>query len=85
MTELPRKKELLPALLKIMERENRTMTVTEMNDMVAEFLQIPQELLEIEDANFAGTEYSYRMRWVRTQLKQDGIIENVSRGLWKLK
>ena len=54
------------------------------NDAVAKNLNISDELLSIEDANCTGTEYSYRMRWARTELKQKGKIKNVERGEWRL-
>lgn len=84
MERLPQKKDLMSATLEVMKQQNRIMSTSEINDAVATFLDIPEELLTIEDANFTGTEYSYRMRWVRTQLKQDGLITNVKRGEWKL-
>ncbi len=84
MKELPQKKELMVATLEVMAKEDKVYSTSELNDLVAKYLQIPDDLLEIEDANFSGTEYSYRMRWVRTQLKQDGKLLNVKRGEWKL-
>nr|WP_314987699.1 winged helix-turn-helix domain-containing protein [uncultured Stomatobaculum sp.] len=58
------------------------MKTADINDAVANCLDIPEELLLLEDANCTGTEYSYRMRWARTELKQKGIIQNVKRGEW---
>ena len=40
------------------------------------------EILEIEDANCAGTEYAYQMRWIRTDMKKRGLIKNPERGYW---
>lgn len=61
---------------------NKKMTAAELNDAVASKLQIPEDLLAIEDANCTGTEFSYRMRWVRTTMKKKGILENPERGIW---
>lgn len=58
------------------------MTSQEMNDQVAQKLELSEELLSIEDANCSGSEYSYRIRWARTLLKQRGMICNPSRGFW---
>lgn len=60
------------------------LSTSEMNDLVAKQLKIPDELLIIEDVNCSGTEFSYRMRWARTELKQKGLIENIVRGKWRL-
>lgn len=81
MVSLPNHKALLEAVVVIMQN-HRQMTAAEMNAAVANHLQIPQELLELEDANFTGTEFSYRMRWVRTDLKGKGVLTNPRRGVW---
>ncbi|MDE7327927.1 MAG: winged helix-turn-helix domain-containing protein [Lachnospiraceae bacterium] len=84
MEQLPQKKDLMSATIEVMKQQDRPMNTSEINDAVAEYLNIPEDLLAIEDTNFTGTEYSYRMRWIRTQLKQNGLIVNVKRGEWRL-
>lgn len=59
------------------------MTISEINQKVILLLDIPEILLKIEDANCSGSEYSYRMRWARTELKQKGLILNSKRGVWQ--
>lgn len=81
MDKLPTKKILEETSYKIMQL-NKKMTAAELNDAVASELQIPEDLLAIEDANCTGTEFSYRMRWVRTTMKKKGILENPERGVW---
>ncbi len=84
MKQLPQKRELMDAILIVMKNSNGVMSTTTINDLVAKHLNIPQGLLEIEDANCSGTEYSYRMRWARTELKQKGFIRNIKRGEWEI-
>ena len=84
MDSLPSKKTLMNATLVILKENNAPMAVPDINNNVAKYLKIPDYLLEIEDTNFSGTEYSYRMRWVRTDLKNQGLIVSPSRGFWKL-
>ena len=84
MNKLPSKKELSPVVIEIMQSNGGKLSTSEMNDLVIEKLGITPELLEIEDANCTGSEFSYRMRWVRTQLKKEGIIANPERGIWIL-
>lgn len=84
MKQLPQKQELMDAILIVMKNANGAMNTTTINDLVAKQLNIPKDLLEIEDANCSGTEYSYQMRWARTELKQKSFIRNVKRGEWKI-
>ena len=84
MERLPKKKDLMAAILSILQDHDGVLATSDINSLVANQLGIPDELLEIEDANCTGTEYSYRMRWARTELKQRGLIRNVKRGEWCL-
>ena len=36
-----------------------------------------------EDESGVGTEYNYRMRWIRTELREEGKIKNIKRGIWR--
>jgi restriction system protein len=61
-------------------------TIEEINNKVAESENIPSEQLEVLHNPEKGgvTEIEYRLLWTRTYLKQYGIIENSSRGVWSL-
>lgn len=83
MDKLPSKKELMDSTLHVLQA-NKVMKTADINAAVAKDLNLSDEILSIEDANCAGTEYSYRMRWARTELKQKGKIENVKRGEWRI-
>ena len=84
MKKFPPKKELMDAILVVLQEKGTIMTTAEINAAVAKQLGLSEELLTMEDANCTGTEYSYRMRWARTELKQKGFISNIKRGLWNL-
>lgn len=84
MNQLPQKRVLMDAILQVMKSSSGSMSTATINDLVAKHLCIPDDLLKMEDANCTGTEYSYRMRWARTELKQKGFIRNVKRGEWEL-
>lgn len=77
---LPAKKVLMEAIIEVM-MDGVTLTTSEINQKVILLLDIPEILLKIEDANCSGSEYSYRMRWARTELKQKGLILNSKRGV----
>lgn len=84
MDRLPSKKELMDSILCVLNENGNAMKTADINDAVAKHLAISDELLAVEDANCSGTEYSYRMRWVRTELKQKGKLKNIKRGEWGL-
>jgi len=55
----------------------------EMEEEVAKILNLSEEQLNsIHRAN--RTKFSYRLAWTRTYLKNYGVIENSSRGVWSL-
>ena len=47
-------------------------------------LNLSEEYLLSEDENGLGTAYNYRMRWIRTELKKEGKIINIKRGIWRI-
>lgn len=84
MGVLPTRKALADAVIHILGENSGPMKACDVNDKVAELLQIPQDVLEIEDANCTGTEFAYQMRWIRTDLKNKGLISSPQRGFWVL-
>lgn len=79
----PTKKELMDAIIEVLKSEN-TMSTSEINNAVSIKLNLSEEQLTEESSNCSGTEYSYRMRWARTELKQRHLITNPKRGTWIL-
>ena len=84
MVGLPSKKILADTTILVLKRTTDPIKASEINDLVAAELNIPANILAIEDANCTGTEYSYQMRWVRTSLKNKGVISNPKRGYWMI-
>ncbi len=80
MDKLPQKAELAAAILEVL-REKNSMKTADINAAVIEILGIPEDLLKIEDANCTGSEFSYRTRRARTDLKQKGKIKSPGRGI----
>jgi len=52
----------------------------EINNKVIDIIQLPEELLNKMHKNTNQTEFEYQMAWVRTMLKNQGLIENSKRG-----
>ncbi|WP_274941380.1 winged helix-turn-helix domain-containing protein [Chordicoccus furentiruminis] len=84
MDILPSKSELAKVILQVMEKSPDPISVTVMNEKVAKELNLSDDLLQIEEMNGTDTEFNYRMRWARTELKNKGRITNPSRGVWEL-
>lgn len=83
MNKLPTKPVLEETVILVLKGTKSTLTTQEVNKRVADILDIPKELLELEGSQGTGTEYSYRMCWIRSDLKKKGLIDNPSRGTWK--
>lgn len=81
---LPSRKVLSDSVLTVLAQATEPMKACDINNKVALILQIPKDILEIEDANCTGTEFAYQMRWIRTKLKNQGLISSPKRGFWIL-
>ena len=85
MNYLPTRSELTQAILTVFNNDaSIVLTTQEINDKVTKLLSIPDDLLLIEEANGSGSQYSYLMRWARTELKQRHKLKNIERGKWML-
>ncbi len=84
MVSFPSKKELMDSIVEVLTTNNSTMTTSDINDCVAKKLHLTEEQLNEESSSCSGSEYSYRMRWARTELRQKNIISNPQRGKWQL-
>ena len=61
-------------------------SVEEIDDKVIELERLPEEVIsQLHDPDrSAQTEVAYQLAWVRTYLKNYGLLENSSRGVWAL-
>ena len=80
----PSNSELEGAIVEALKQLGGEASTSQINDKVIEILQLPQEIVELEDESGLGTKLNYRLRWCRTNIKGK-FIENVNRGTWKLK
>lgn len=80
----PSNSMLEEAVLTSLEKLGGTATTEQINKMVIEVLQLPDEVVQLEDESGLGTKLDYRLRWARTVLKQKGKIKNVKRGTWTM-
>lgn len=76
MGVLPTRKAATDAVIQVLGQSSEPMKACDVNDKVAELLQISQDVLEIGDANCTGTEFAYQMRWIRSNLKYKRLISS---------
>ena len=79
----PTKNELKEATLKVLDKANCECTTKYINEQVSKVLKLSEKNLMIVDDWGVGTEFYYRMRWIRTELKEEGKIKNTKRGIWR--
>lgn len=59
-------------------------TIEEIEDGVAEYMKLSDELLAVPHGRGSRTQFQYELAWVRTYLKRVGAAENSERGVWAL-
>lgn len=86
MAEIPTYDRMMNPLIQALNELGGSGTIEEIDDKVAEIMNLSDEQLEIlHDPERGGkTEVSYRLAWTRTYLKKYGVLENSSRGVWAL-
>ena len=83
MIVFPTKRELMDSIMQVL-KQNEVLSTSEINLQVSTLLDLSEAQLTLESSTCSGTEYSYRMRWARTELKQKKLITNPKRGEWTL-
>ena len=83
MVVYPTKRELMDAIIQVLSQDE-VLSTSEINLRVSALLNLSEEQLTLESSTCSGTEYSNRMRWDRTELKQKKIITNPNLGEWTL-
>lgn len=83
-TYFPSNSMLEEAVMKSLEALNGTATTKQINEKVIEIMELPDEIVQLEDESGLGTKLNYRLRWARTNLKSKGKIKNVTKGTWTL-
>jgi restriction system protein len=78
--------DLMNPVIQALKKLGGSGTIEEINNKVAEIENIPADQLEILHNPEKGgvTEIEYRIGWARTWLKQFGVIDNSTRGVWSL-
>lgn len=81
--ELPKYDDFFNPVLKALQELGGSGSVSEIDKKVAEILQLSEAELSIPHKG-GTSEVSYRLAWARNYLKNYGLLENSSRGVWAL-
>jgi restriction system protein len=84
MPKLPKYENYVFPVLQAVKARGGSATIEEIEDAVAGFMRLPQELLEIPHGETGRTEFQYKLAWVRTYLKKVGALANSERGVWSI-
>jgi restriction system protein len=84
MIEFPKREYFLKPLLQAIQQLGGSGSNEEINNKVAEILNISEDMLSVMHKNTNQTEFEYQMAWVRTMLKSQGLLENSQRGVWSI-
>jgi restriction system protein len=80
---VPKYDEMYNALLRALQDLGGSASIQEMEKKVAEILNLSEkDINEMHRGN--RTKFSYRLAWTRTYLKNYGLLENSSLGVWAL-
>lgn len=84
MNELPKREFFFKPVLQAIQELGGSGTNEEINNKVIEILKISDDLLAMTHKNTNQSEFEYQMAWVRTMLKNQGLLENSQRGVWAI-
>jgi restriction system protein len=84
--KIPQFHSFFNPILKALKALGGSGSIKEINDQVIATLEVSDDALEKPHSpdTVHQTEIEYRLAWARTYLKQYGLINNSSRGIWAL-
>lgn len=84
MQEFPKREFFFKPVLQAIQDLGGSGSNEEINNKVIEILKISDDLLALVHKDTNQTEFQYQMAWVRTMLKNQGLLENSQRGVWSI-
>lgn len=79
----PTSKELTDALLNVLERLGGTGSVEVLDFEISKVLKLTETQIQIIHSG-KRTEFQYRLAWIRTKAKQNGLVQKESNRVWSL-
>ncbi len=84
MKNLPTRSELMTPTIKAIKELGGSANTDEIYETIVEDLQLSDSLLEVIDGKTGQSELQYNLAWVRTVLKNKGILTKGGKGIWVL-
>jgi restriction system protein len=87
MDVVPRKEDMYNPVLQALRELGGSGNIDEIAERVIAILNVPEEIASQlhNPENSNETELEYRLAWVRTYLKNYGLLERSGRGVWAIK
>lgn len=80
----PEKKEIYRAKIIKVLRDKGEATPQDVMDEIEKELNLSKEFVEQKSKGRHNTKYHYDIHWTRNDLREEGYIDNSTRGIWKL-
>lgn len=84
MKKLPTRNELMTPTIDAIKELGGSANTDEIYEKIVEKLQLNDSLLEVINGKTGQSELQYNLSWVRTILKNKGILSKVGKGIWIL-
>lgn len=84
MKNLPSRNELMNPTIEAIKKLGGSAHTEEIYETVVEDLQLSDSLLEVVDGKTGQSELQYNLAWVRTVLKNKGLLTKGGKGIWVL-
>lgn len=70
--------------IEVIRQRGGSASIEEIEEGVSRLLSLSDEILAAAHTQGSRTEFQYRLAWVRTCLKKDGVLQNSERAVWSL-
>jgi restriction system protein len=84
MKNLPTRNELMTPTIEAIKKLGGSANTDEIYEKIVEDLQLNDSLLEVINGKTGQSELQYNLAWVRTVLKNKGILTKGGKGIWVL-
>ncbi|MCK9206520.1 MAG: restriction endonuclease [Salinivirgaceae bacterium] len=84
MKNLPTRNELMNPTIEVIRKLGGSANTEEIYERIVEDLQLSDSLLEVVNGKTGQSELQYNLAWVRTVLKNKGILTKGGKGIWVL-
>jgi restriction system protein len=83
-SDLPQFRDYFAPALRVLRERGGSATIEELEDGVAELMELSDSLLAVRHGDGPRTQFQYELAWVRTYLKKVSAVTNSERGVWSL-